>query len=170
MEHFHPLEGGGIAEDKRWINSKSPWTLAHLDAKVLQGFYNNPAVPPSMKKKLKEALMIKPTLKKKLKGGLSGVSKASGFIRRLMWENSHKHDGAYGNPTWALAKDSKMKKAVKFDYKKLASPEQGGLNKERPYGASPFISHHFSTEERKPREKSKPETEAQKKARMDFMA
>ena len=64
MEHFHPLEGGGIAEDKRWINSKSPWTLAHLDAKVLQGFYNNPAVPPSMKKKLKEALMIKPTLKK----------------------------------------------------------------------------------------------------------
>ena len=25
------LEGGGIAEDKREINAKSPWTLAHLE-------------------------------------------------------------------------------------------------------------------------------------------
>lgn len=163
--------GGGIAEDKRMINAKSPWTLAHLEQKVLLAFYNNPAVPQSMRTKLKEAMMIKPTLKKKkLKGGLSGVSKASGFIRRLMWENSHKHEGEYGNPTWELAKDSTMKKPEKFDYKKLASSDQGGLNKEgNPYGASPFIAHHFSKKEKQPKTKSKPETSAQKKARMKFM-
>jgi hypothetical protein len=180
MEHYHTLEGGGIAEDKRMINAKTPWTLAHLEERILKAFYNNPAVPPSMRKKLKMALMIKPTLKKKLKGGLSGVSKASGFIRRLMWENSHKHDGAYGNPTWGLAKDSTMKQPIKFDYKKLASASQGGeptyknkrgTTERNPYGASPFIQHHFSTTEKKARaEKTAPETEEQKRARYEFMA
>ena len=136
------LEGAGITEDKRMINAKSPWTLAHLNMKVLQGFYNNPAVPPSMKTKLKNAMMMKPTLKKSVSGGLSGVSKASGFIRRLMWENKNKHKGDYKNPTWGLAADSKMSSPEKFDWKKLASKDQGG---EGPgaYGASPFISHHF---------------------------
>ena len=154
------LKGAGIKEDKRYINSKPAWSLAHLEAKVLKEFYDNPAVPPSMKMKLKEAMMIKPTLKK-LKGGLTGVSKKSGFIRRLMWENSHKHKGAYGNPTWELAPDSTMNKATKFEYKKLASP-----NGER-YGASPFITRHFATT-RQPKGKAGPETEAQKKARAKF--
>lgn len=180
MEHYHTLDGGGIAEDKRMINAKTPWTLAHLEERVLKAFYNNPAVPPSMRTKLKMALMIKPTLKKKkLKGGLKGVSKASGFIRRLMWENSHKHSGAYGNPTWALAPGSKMNKPIKFDYKKLANAEQGGeptysnksgVRERNPYGASPFIEHHFKTEAKKAKAPAKPETDAQKKARMEFVA
>jgi len=159
------VKGGGIKEDKRYINSKTAWSLAHLEKKVLMEFYNNPAVPPSMKAKLKEAMMVKPSLK--LKGGLKGVSKASGFIRRLMWENSHKHKGAYGNPTWGLAADSKMNKGAKFELKKLASESQGGLNKGE-YGASPFITHHFSTGTRKPKQKTKPETAAQKRAREKF--
>lgn len=161
------MKGGGIKEDKRYINSKTAWSLAHLEMKVLKEFYDNPAVPPSMKMKLKEAMMVKPTLKKKLKGGLTGVSKASGFIRRLMWENSHKHNGSYGNPTWGLAADSKMKKAAKFEYKKLASASQGGLNDD-DYGASPFITHHFATTARKAKSKTSPESDAQKAARAKF--
>lgn len=167
-EHFHTLEGSGIAEDKRYINSKSPWTLAHLNAKLLKAFYNNPAVPPSMKKKLKEAMMIKPTLKGKLKGGLKGVSKASGFIRRLMWENSNKHKGSYGNPTWELAPGSRMSKKAKFEYSKLATPGQKGSNSKGAYGASPFIKHHFATLARQPKAKSAQETDDQKKARKDW--
>ena len=167
------LEGSGIAEDKRYLNAKSPWTLAHLEMKVLQGFYNNPAVPPSMKTKLKSAMMIKPTLKPKskkklyglLKGGLAGVSKASGFIQRLMAENKKKHEGKYMNPTWELHPESTMKKPVKFDYKKLATTEQGGLKRNgNPYGASPFITQHF--QHQRPLEEKEGETEAQKRARL----
>lgn len=71
-----------------------------------------------------------------------GVSKASGFIRRMMAENKKKHTGQYKKPTFPLAKDSTMNAAVEFDLKKLASKEQGGLNKAQ-YGASPFIEKHF---------------------------
>jgi hypothetical protein len=152
---------GGSKEDKRYINSKTPWSLAHLEMKVLREFYNDPTVPPSMKTKLKEAMKIKPGLK--LKGGLKGVSKASGFIRRLMWENKNKHKWNYGNPTWELPVGSKMDKRAKFELKKLASEAQGGLNK-GAYGASPFITHHFSGT-RKGKAKTAPETAAQKKAR-----
>ena len=167
------LEGKGIAEDKRYLNAKSPWTLAHLDMKLLQGFYNNPQVPPSMKTKLKTAMMIKPTLKSKsktklnklLRGGLAGVSKASGFIQRLMAENKKKHEGRYMNPTWELHPESTMKRAEEFDWKKLASDGQGGLNRTgNPYGASPFITKHFRN--RAVAEgKADKETEAQRKAR-----
>lgn len=141
--HFHDLEGGGIAEDKRMINAKSPWTLAHMDMKILQGFYNNPAVPPSMKTKLKGAMMMKPSLKKKkLSGGLAGVSKASGFIQRMMAENKKKHSGQYRKPTSPAHKDSTMSQWKAFDYKKLANAEQGGEG-EADYGASPFIQKYF---------------------------
>lgn len=175
MAYFHSLhpeglqervEGSGIAEDKRMINAKSPWTLAHLEMKILKDFYKNPAVPPSMRKKLKDAMMIKPTLRGG-EGGLKGVSKASGYIRRLMWENKHKHKGDYKKPTWELAKDSKMKRADKFEWKKLASKDQGGLNK-KEYGSSPFITTHFKGLNVKfnPGKGEYPsETEAQTKAR-----
>jgi len=165
MDYFHTLDGAGIKEDKRMINAKSPWTLAHLNVKVLQGFYDNPAVPPSMKTKLKEAMMIKPTLKK-LRGGLKGVSKASGFIRRLMWENQHKHEGEYKKPTWRLAPDSKMNSAEKFHWGKLASEDQGGENK-NSYGASPFINQHFK--HAKPVDYKRSESKKQKEARLKFM-
>lgn len=214
--HFHSLRGEGIAEDKRMINAKSPWTLAHMDMKILQSFYNNPSVPPSMKTKLKGAMMMKPGLKKKLKGGaiasdaelrvmadedilqialndaeanwmiarrnhllnparfpdpgapppppprpptsdevrklsgglsggLAGVSKASGFIQRLMAENKKKHSGQYRNPTTPAHPDSTMKKWAVFDYKKIANKEQGGLSEANnsAYGASPFIQKYF---------------------------
>ena len=175
MAYFHSLhpeglqervEGSGIAEDKRMINAKSPWTLAHLEMKILKDFYKNPAVPPSMRKKLKDAMMIKPTLRGG-EGGLKGVSKASGYIRRLMWENKHKHKGDYKKPTWELAKDSKMKRADKFEWKKLASKDQGGLNK-KDYGSSPFITTHFKGQNVKftPGSGEYPsETEVQSKAR-----
>ena len=130
-----------MAEDKRLINSKTAYTLRELPLPCLEFYFNSPDVPKSMKDKLYEAIELKG---QNLKGGLKGVSKSSGFIRRLMWENSHKHDGQYKNPTWQLAPDSTMKKAEKFEYKKLAASSQGGLNAEgNPYGASPFITKHF---------------------------
>jgi len=159
--HFHTLDGGGISEDKRMINAKSPWTLAHLDLKVLRGFYKNPAVPPSMKKKLKDAMMMKPTLKggmsfddsdsdssssdDSLTGGLAGVSKASGFIQRLMAENKLKHSGQYKKPTAPAHPDSTMNKFAKFDYKQIANKDQGGESEANnyKYGASPFIQKYF---------------------------
>lgn len=146
------LEGAGIKEDKRMINAKSPWTLAHLSMKILQGFYNDPSVPPSMKTKLKNAMAMKPSLKGGLVGGLAGVSKASGFIQRMMAENKKKHTGQYKKPTSPGHPDSSMKKWVPFDYNKLAHKDQGGdevyknsrgVVERNPYGASPFIQKYF---------------------------
>jgi len=164
MEHFHALHGSGIAEDKRVINSKTAYTLKALPMKVLEFYFASPDVPKSMKDKLYEAIELK---NQPLKGGLKGVSKASGFIRRLMWENSHKHDGNYRNPTWELAGDSTMNRPEKFLYKKLASASQGGLNREgNPYGASPFIKKHFSKV--KPEPTKDKESDIQKEARANF--
>lgn len=168
--HFHDLEGGGIAEDKRMINAKSPWTLAHLDMKILQGFYNNPAVPPSMKTKLKGAMMMKPSLKKKLSGGLAGVSKASGFIQRMMAENKLKHSGEYKKPTHPAHKDSTMSQWRAFDYKKLANKDQGGEG-EAEYGASPFIQKYFKNGTVPfTKGNTAKETQKQKEARLTMMA
>jgi len=176
MAYFHSIEpeqmvGSGIPEDKRLINSKTSWTLHSLPMEVLQYYASLDCIPPSMKEKLKEAMMIKQTKGKK--GGLTGVSKKSGFIRRLMWENKHKHGNDYKNPTWGLHNDSNMSKKAKFEWKKLASKDQGGLNSSgNPYGASPFITKHFKGDPVKwsPGEKSGKESEAQKKARYEFMA
>jgi hypothetical protein len=151
-----------MAEDKRLINSKTSYTLKELPMKVLEFYFNSPEVPKSMKDKLYEAIELK---KRPLKGGLKGVSKASGFIRRLMWENSNKHNGSYKNPTWKLAPNSKMRQKAKFDWKFLASEDQGGLNKSA-YGASPFITSHFK--EDTPSGSYEPETAEQKKARKEF--
>jgi len=169
--HFHDLEGGGIAEDKRMINAKSPWTLAHLDMKILQGFYNNPAVPPSMKTKLKGAMMMKSSLKKKkLSGGLAGVTKASGFIQRMMAENKLKHSGEYKKPTDPAHKDSTMSQWMAFDYNKLANKDQGG-ERETEYGASPFIQKYFKGDTVPfTRGNTAKETQKQKEARLIMMA
>jgi hypothetical protein len=103
-------------------------------------------------------------MRERLRGGRAGVSKASGFIQRLMAENKKKHTGSYTNPTYPLAADSTMNKAFEFKYKKLASAGQGGEN-QKEYGASPFITKHFSKampEQGAPA----PETTAQRAARM----
>ena len=81
------------------------------------------------------------------------MSPAAGFVRRMMYENSLKHDGQYKKPTDPAHKDSKMKKWDAFDYKKLANASQDGVNKAgknrwgqektAAYGASPFIIKHF---------------------------
>ena len=76
-------------------------------------------------------------------GGRAGVSKASGFIQRLMAENKKKHDGSYRNPTWPLHPQSTMNEKWEFKYKKLANADQGGENA-NDYGASPFITKYFS--------------------------
>lgn len=138
------VTGEGIKEDKRVINAKSPWTLSHLPRKMLEGFKNDPNVPPSMKTKLEAALTMK--------GGLKGVSKQSGFIQRMMAEAKKKHGGepygphpalpSYRNPTDPLHPGSTMKKGVPFNFRKLAKPSQHGQN-QSAYGASPFIVEHF---------------------------
>ena len=73
---------------------------------------------------------------------MTGGNAKAGFIRRMMWENQHKHDGEYKRPVYPLADDSKMKQPWKFKYYKLANREQNGVN-QRNYGASPFITRHF---------------------------
>jgi hypothetical protein len=61
-----------------------------------------------------------------------------------------------------------MKDKAKFEWKRLASKSQGGLNDNgNPYGASPFISNHFKGDEAT-RDYGE-ETAEQKKARMKFM-
>lgn len=81
---------------------------------------------------------------------IGGFSKNSGFIRRMMAENTVKHKGQYGNPT-NLPEGSHMSKPVVFNYKKIANPSQNGTKTTgNPYGASPFIQKHFGTIERKP--------------------
>ncbi len=79
--------------------------------------------------------------KKELEAMTGGNAKA-GFIRRLMWENQHKHNGEYTRPVYPLADDSTMKQPWKFKYHKIANREQSGTNK-KDYGASPFIQRHF---------------------------
>jgi hypothetical protein len=41
-----------------------------------------------------------------------------------------------------------MNAPAEFQYERLANPGQGGTNKKKPYGASPFIRRHFGLEER----------------------
>jgi len=79
-----------------------------------------------------------------MEGGKVNCGAKSGFIRRLMYENSLKHDGQYKYPVWKLHKDSTMDEPFKFDYKKIANEPQRGEN-ESAYGASPFIQKHFGT-------------------------
>jgi hypothetical protein len=172
--YFHKLEGAGIAEDttrrvgskairsiaedKRVINAKSPWTLSHMSKSELKAYRDDPEVPPSMKTKLDSAM--------ELKGGLAGVSKASGFIQRMMAENKKKHNGEYKKPT-LLGPNSTMNKKAVFHYGKLASASQNGTNKSA-YGASPFIAQHFSGATKM---EDKPgETKEQHVARIESMA
>ena len=158
----HMLIGKGLAEDKRVINAKTPWSLSKLPSSVLKHFKDEPDVPPSMKDKLDAAL--------EMKGGLAGVSKASGFVQRMMAEAKKKHGGepygeepalqSYRNPTRPLHPESTMKKGVPFDLRKLANADQHGRNAS-DYGASPFILEHFGHG----RMEGGGETEKQKEAR-----
>lgn len=80
---------------------------------------------------------------KKVIGGRKGVTQASGYIMRMMAENKARHQGQYRKPT-TLRPDSTMNSPGIFEWKKLASPDQGGENtRGNPYGASPFITKHF---------------------------
>ena len=80
---------------------------------------------------------------KKVIGGRKGVTQASGFVMRMMAENKARPQGQYRKPT-SLRADSKMNTPGIFEWKKLASPGQGGENQRgNPYGASPFITKHF---------------------------
>ena len=110
-----------------------------------------------------------------LQGGKVRTTKASGFIRRLMYENSLKHDGQYKYPVWKLHKDSEMDEPQKFVYKELANKQQDG-DKDTAYGASPFIQKHFGTNRavefvrgRKHKKGDpKQESEAQREKRKDY--
>jgi len=110
---------------------------------------------------------------KKITGGRAGVSKASGFVQRMMAENKLKHSGQYKKPTDPAHKDSTMKAWEAFDYRKLANKSQGGLN-ESDYGASPFISRHFEGDtvnfESGKNPKLSSETPEQKSARLKAMS
>lgn len=121
------------------------------------------------------------------------LTRASGFIKRLMAENALKHQGQYKNPTWELHPRSTMSQPWEFKYKKLANPDQNGENvyedgTPKEYGASPFIQKHFGQaravpferkrgvapplEPYKSKRKSKKitqESEEQKKARRSFV-
>jgi len=97
-----------------------------------------------------------------------GFTKSSGFIRRLMWENKHKHNGKYQNPTFPLHSNSTMNAPAKFDYEKIANAEQSGKN-ESAYGASPFIQRHFGSVRAVSKEKPKESVE-QQEARKTFVA
>lgn len=109
-----------------------------------------------------------------MEGGLR-TTKASGFIRRLMYENSLKHDGQYKYPVWKLHKDSTMDEPFKFVYKELANKQQDG-DRDTAYGASPFIQKHFGTNRavefvrgrKAQRGDPKQESEAQREKRKDF--
>jgi chemotaxis protein histidine kinase CheA len=110
-----------------------------------------------------------------LQGGKVRTTKASGFVRRLMYENSLKHDGQYKYPVWKLHKDSEMDEPQKFVYKELANKQQNG-DKDTAYGASPFIQKHFGTNRavefvrgRKHKKGDpKQESEAQREKRKDY--
>lgn len=110
-----------------------------------------------------------------LQGGKIRTTQSSGFIRRLMYENSLKHDGQYKYPVWKLHKDSEMDEPQKFVYKELANKQQDG-DKDTAYGASPFIQKHFGTNRavefvrgrKHKRGDPKQESEAQRQERKDY--
>jgi hypothetical protein len=137
---YECISGAGLEPilDKRYINSKTPFTLAKEYSKdVLKGFQEDPSVPPSMKDKLGVAM------------GLSGGrGQASGFIMRMMAENKKKHQGQYKNPS-NNDYGSTMKTFAPFDYKRLANANQNGEG-EGEIGASPFIQKHFGSPEAVP--------------------
>ena len=132
---YECISGAGLEPilDKRYINSKTPFTLAKEYPKdVLLSFQQDPSVPPSMKEKLGVAM------------GLSGGrGQASGFIMRMMAENKKKHQGQYRNPS-DNDYGSTMNKFRAFDYERLANADQNGTN-QSDYGASPFIIKHFGS-------------------------
>jgi hypothetical protein len=54
------VKGSGIAEDKRYINSKTPYTIAkEMSAGQIKAYAADPEVPPSMKDKLAAAVELK---------------------------------------------------------------------------------------------------------------
>ena len=137
---YDVVSGAGLEPilDKRYINSKTPFTLAKEYPKdVLHAFQQHPSVPPSMKEKLGVAMGLK-----------GGRGQASGFIMRMMAENKKKHQGQYRNPS-DNDYGSTMKQFREFDYKQLANRDQDG-NNESEIGASPFIQRHFGSPEAVP--------------------
>jgi len=171
--NFHNLH-----EAKEYVNAKTPYTLASLTEGFLKKMRDNPQVPPSMKERLTSALQIKSN---GVKGGLAGVSKASGFIQRMMANNKLANSGQYKNSKKMNKKPngkslmSGRDKGV-FNYKKLANEPQHGNNRNpnHDYGASPFIQKYFYPEDadirRPPNGRSNPETATQREARLKFMA
>ena len=102
-----------------------------------------------------------------------GGSNPSNFIARMMAEAKYKHRSAeekrlpYDKKTAQPGKyvrgsvmdpeddDTTMSQAIKFNYNKLASASQSRNSENKkgnPYGASPFIAHHFGNAKSKPRE------------------
>lgn len=166
MNHFHSLE-----EAKHYINAKTPYTLSALTEGFLKKMRDNPNVPPSMKERLETALTIK---KEGVDGGLTGVSKASGFIRRMMWENKGVNKGNYGNKTKPPAGAMTGVDAGEIKYSKIANKEQKGKNtgSYHTYGASPFIQKYYADKSKKtlftPGNTAK-EPDAQRKERAKFM-
>lgn len=127
----------------------------------------------------KEAKAQKAELKKE------GGSGKSNYIARLMAEAKYKHrdpseknkpydetkTGKYRKPVMDPERDdTKMSRADKFDYNKLGNASQVRNYKnpdgeKNPYGASPFITHHFGLA----KSASKPrETAEQTAARRKF--
>jgi hypothetical protein len=97
------------------------------------------------------------------RGGKNYKSPKAGFIGRMMGEVSLKHDGEYRKPTKPLSKESTMKSAVPFDYRKLATPDQGGDNEEGE-GASSWVIEHFGTASAKKKLAAKRASKAPKPA------
>ena len=60
MAEVAKYKGKGIKEDKRYINSKTPYTLAHeMTMSLMKDYHADPSVPPSMKDKLRAAMEMK---------------------------------------------------------------------------------------------------------------
>jgi len=79
---------------------------------------------------------------------IGGYSKQSGFIRRMMAENTLANKGQYKAVPYRsfFHPESTMNKKVPFHLPKLTNESQypAGTNPS-PYGASPFILKHFGT-------------------------
>jgi hypothetical protein len=168
MEHFHDLQ-----DAKRYINAKTPFTLSSLTEGFLKTMRDKPEVPPSMKERLTQALEIK---KDKLRGGLAGVSQASGFIQRLMANNKLVNKGQYKNTKKVVkGKDGKPLMSGKdkgiIHFGKIGHATQHGKNENtlHEYGASPFIKKYFYPKDadirRPPLGNTNPETPLQADAR-----